>query len=210
MLKILLIDDHEILRQGLKKIIDEYFKKVHYGEASNAEEVVKLYGKENWDLVITDINLPGRSGIDIVKELKQSYPKIPILVLSMYPEEQFAIRVIKAGASGYLSKSNTFTELVHAVRNLLRGKEYITESVAQLLVSDLRNDYKRHAHSSLSDREFEVLCSIGMGKTVSKIAENLSLSVKTISAHRLKILNKMKMKSNSELIRYVIMNKLIS
>ncbi|MCZ6899580.1 MAG: response regulator transcription factor, partial [Bacteroidetes bacterium] len=132
MTKVLIIDDHEIFRQGLKKIITENFQDVLFAEAGTAEEAFKLYTKENWDIVITDINLPGRSGIDIVKDLNQNHPEIPILVLSMYPEEQFAIRVIKAGASGYLSKNSALSELISAMQNLMEGKEYITESVAEV------------------------------------------------------------------------------
>jgi len=208
--KILIIDDHEIFRQGLKKIINENYKNVLFVEAGNAEEASELYNKENWDIVITDINLPGRSGIEIVKELNQYDPKIPILVLSMYSEDQFAIRVIKAGASGYLSKSSALTELNSAMRNLLDGKKYITESVAEVLVSDLRKNHETHPHSSLSDREFEVFCSLGIGQTVSQIATELSLSVKTISTHRSKILKKMSMKTNADLIKYALEHKLIS
>ena len=210
MVKVLIIDDHEIFRQGLKKIINENYKNVLFVEAGTAEEATKLYNKENWDIVITDINLPGRSGIDIVKELKQNRPEIPILVLSMYPEDQFAIRVIKAGASGYLSKNSALTELISAMQNLLDGKEYITESVAEVLVSDLRKNHEIYPHASLSDREFEVLCNLGLGKSVSQIAMDLSLSVKTISTHRSKILNKMDMNTNAELVRYALKYKLIS
>lgn len=210
MVKILIIDDHEIFRQGLKKIINENYKNFLFVEASNAEEASKLYNKENWDIVITDINLPGRSGIDIIKELNQYDPKIPILVLSMYSEDQFAVRVIKAGASGYLSKNSALTELISAMQNLLDGKKYITESVAEVLVSDLQKNYDKYPHSSLSDREFEVFCSLGLGQTVSQIATELSLSVKTISTHRSKILKKMSMKTNADLIKYALEHKLIS
>jgi len=210
MLKVLIIDDHEIFRQGLKKIIIESYENVKLLEAGNAEEANTLFTKENWDIVITDINLPGRSGIDIVKDLKKNHPDVPVLVLSMYPEEQFAIRVIKAGASGYLSKNSALTELTKAMQNLLNGREYISESVAGVLVSNLRQDHEIYLHSSLSDREFQVLCSLGLGKTVSQIALELSLSIKTISTHRSKILSKMGMKTTPELIKYAIMNNLIS
>jgi len=210
MLKVLIIDDHDIFRQGLKNIINESYENVKLLEAGNAEEANKLYTKENWDIVITDINLPGRSGIDIIKDLKQNHPEIPILVLSMYPEDQFAIRVIKAGASGYLSKNSASSELTGAMQNLLDGKKYISESVADILVSDLRQELKTYLHSSLSDREFQVLCSLGLGKTVSQIATELFLSVKTISTHRSNILSKMGMKTTPELIKYAIIHKLIS
>jgi len=210
MTKVLIIDDHEIFRQGLKKIISENFHDVQFAEAVSAEEAFSLYSKENWDIVITDINLPGRSGIDIVKDLNQNHPEIPILVLSMYPEEQFALRVIKAGASGYLSKNGALTELIGAMQNLLGGKKFITSSVADVLVSDLQKKPQKYAHSSLSDREFEVFCSLGLGKTVSQIAEELSLSIKTISTHRSKILSKMGMTTNAEIVKYAWEHKLIS
>jgi len=210
MTKVLIIDDHEIFRQGLKKIIKENFPDIFFAEAASAEAAFSLFGKENWDIVITDINLPGRSGIEIVKDLNQNYPKIPILVLSMYPEEQFAIRVIKAGASGYLSKNGALTELIGAMQNLLDGKKFITASVADVLVSDLRKEHEQLPQSSLSDREFEVFCSLGLGKTVTQIAMELSLSIKTISTHRSKILTKMGMKTNAEIVQYAWKHKLIS
>ncbi len=208
MKKVLIIDDHAIFRHGLKKIILEKFHDVLYEEASSAEEAFSLYNKENWDIVITDINLPGRSGIDVIKELNQYFPEIPILVLSMYPEEQFALRVIKAGASGYLSKNGALTELIGAMQNLLNGQKFITSSVAEVMVSDLQKKHE-YLHSILSDREFEVFCSLGSGKTVSQIAMELSLSVKTISSHRSKILIKMDMKTNAEIVQYVWKHRLI-
>jgi len=208
--KVLIIDDHEIFRHGLKEIINEKFHDVIYEEAASAEEASSLYHKENWDIVITDINLPGRSGIDIIKELNQYFPKIPILVLSMYPEEQFALRVIKAGASEYLSKNGALTELIGAMQNLLSGRKFITSSVAEVLVSDLQNKNEKYLHSRLSDREFEIFCSMGSGNTVSQIAVELCLSVKTISTHRSKILIKMGMKTNADIVQYVWKHRLIS
>ena len=210
MTKILIIDDHEIFRQGLKKIISENFKEVQFEEVASAEEAFNFYNRANWDIVITDINLPGRSGIDIVKDLNQNHPKIPILVLSMYPEEQFALRVIKAGASGYLSKNGALTELIGAMQCLLDGKKFLTSTVADVLISNLQKKQKEYAHSSLSDREFEVFCSLGIGKTVTQIAKELSLSAKTISTHRSKILNKMGMTANTEIVKYVWEHNLIS
>jgi len=202
--KVLIIDDHEIFRHGLKEIINEKFHDVIYEEAASAEEASSLYNKENWDIVITDINLPGRSGIDIIKELNQYFPKIPILVLSMY------LRVIKAGASGYLSKNGALTELIGAMQNLLSGRKFITSSVAEVLVSNLQNKNEKYLHSSLSDREFEIFCSMGSGNTVSQIAMELCLSVKTISTHRSKILIKMGMKTNADIVQYVWKHRLIS
>lgn len=209
MLKILLVDDHEILRQGLKKIIDGDFTKVHYGEAGNTPEAIKLATKQPWDIIILDINMPGRNGLDAVKELKGRNLETPILVLSMYPEDQFALRAIKAGASGYLTKNSAPTLLVKAIRAILEGKKYITESVAQILISDVRKENHSNSHSILSNREFQVLQLVGRGLAVSQIGEELSLSVKTISTYRANILSKMNMKSNADMILYAIKNDLV-
>lgn len=210
MLKILLVDDHEILRQGLKKIIDGDFIQVHYGEAANASEAVKLATKQLWDIILLDINMPGRNGLDVIKELKYRSIKTPILVLSMYPEDQFALRIIKAGASGYLTKDSAPVLLVKAIKTILAGKQYLTESVAQILISDVRNEDQLNAHDILSDREFQVLQLIGKGLAVSEIGEELSLSVKTISTYRTNILSKMNMRSNADMILYAIKNELVS
>lgn len=209
MLKILLVDDHEILRQGLKKIIDGNFTKVQYGEAENTPEAIKLAIKQPWDIIIMDINMPGRNGLDAIKELKSRGLKTPILVLSVYPEDQFALRIIKAGASGYLTKNSAPTLLVNAIKALLNGKQYLTESVTQILISDVRKEDQFHAHSILSDRELQVLHLIGKGLAVSQIGEELSLSVKTISTYRANILSKMNMKSNADMILYAIKNNLV-
>lgn len=208
MLKVLLVDDHEILRQGLKKIIDYDFTKVVYGEAGNSAEALKLAFKQSWDVIIMDINMPGRNGLDVIKELKSNGIEAPILALSMYPEEQFALRAIKAKASGYLTKNSAPTELVKAINAVLNGRQYITESVAQLLISDIRNENQLNSHSILSDRELQVLQLIGKGLSVSQIGQELSLNVKTISTYRAHILSKMNMKSNADIIRYAIENEL--
>ncbi len=209
MLKVLLVDDHEILRQGLKKIIDYNFTKVVYGEAGNSAEAIKLAFKQPWDVIIMDINMPGRDGLDIIKELKSNGIKTPILALSMHPEEQFALRAIKAKASGYLTKNSAPTELVKAINTVLNGKQYITDSVAQILISDIRNENQLNSHSILSDRELQVLQLIGKGLSVSQIGKELSLNVKTISTYRAHILSKMNMKSNADIILYAIKNELV-
>ena len=209
MLKILLVDDHAILRQGLKKIIDGDFAMVQYGEAWNAPEAIKLAIDQPWDIILMDINMPGRNGLDAIKELKRRGLNTPILVLSMYPEDQFALRMIKAGASGYLTKNSAPTLLIEAIRTILDGKQYITESVAHILISDVRKEDQIYIHSILSDREFEVLQLIGKGLAVSQIGEELSLSVKTISTYRSNILSKMNMKSNADIILYAIKNDLV-
>tara|TARA_R110000787_G_scaffold71771_1_gene159765 strand:- start:18853 stop:19485 length:633 start_codon:yes stop_codon:yes gene_type:complete len=209
MLKILLVDDHEILRQGLKKIIEDEFTKVQCGEAENAAEAIKLAFNQPWDIIIMDINMPGRNGLDAIKELKINGLKTPILVLSMYPEDQFALRVIKAGASGYLTKDSAPVLLVKAIKTILDGKQYLTESVAQILISDVRKEDYSNSHSILSDREFQVLQLIGRGLTVSQIGKELSLSVKTISTYRSHILSKMNMKSNADMILYALKKNLV-
>ena len=209
MLKVLLADDHEILRQGLKKIIDLDFTHVKYGEAGTSAEVIKLTIQESWDVILIDINMPGRNGLETIKELKSRGLKTPILVLSMYQEEQFALRAIKAGASGYLTKNSAPTELVKAIRLVLNGKQYITDSVSQILISDLRKENQLHSNSILSNRELQVLQLIGKGLSVSQIGKELSLNVKTISTYRSNILSKMNMKSNADIIIYTIKNGLV-
>jgi DNA-binding NarL/FixJ family response regulator len=208
MINILIVDDHALLRHGLMKIISDHFTNVTYGEASTTAEAFALVGKEKWDLVLLDINLPGRSGLEIIKDLKELDPKLPILVISMYPEDQFAIRVIKAGAAGYLMKDSAPENLVTALDRVLAGQQYITPSIAELLTRELRSDSIKAPYELLSDREFQVLRLIASGKTVSEIAEQLSLSVKTISTYRMHILDKLNMKNTAQLISYAVRNKL--
>ena len=195
---------------GISDMTDDTPAFINFTLQTLQKNYATMLDKEQVVIEILETVQPGKRLLAIVKELKQYQPEIPILVLSMYPEDQFAIRVIKSGASGYLSKNSALAELTKAMKNLLDGKKYITESVADVLVSDLRKNHELSTHSSLSDREFEVLCSLGLGKTVSQIAIELSLSVKTISTHRSKILKKMDMKTNAELIRYALAHKLIS
>lgn len=209
MLKVLLVDDHEIVRHGLKKIIDDNFDKVFYGEAGNSAAAIKLAIVKPWDVIIMDINMPGRNGLDTIKELKNKALKTPILVLSMYPEDQFALRVIKAGAACYLTKNSVITELVKAINTLLNGNQYITDTVAQLLISDVRKESKQYSYSGLSNRELQVFQLIGKGFSVSQIGRELSLNVKTISTYRSHILSKMDMKSNADIILYAIKNQLV-
>ena len=208
-LKILLADDHEILRQGLTKIIHDAFTQVQCGEAVNAAEAIKLAASDTWDIIIMDINMPGRNGLDALKELKNNGIKTPILVLSLYPEDQFALRSIKAGASGYLTKDSAPELLVKAIKTILNGKQFLTETMAQILVSDVRNEEAVNSHSVLSNREFHVLQLIGKGLSVTEIGEELSLSVKTISTYRTRILLKMRMKSNADMIHYALKNDLV-
>ena len=205
----LVIDDHTIVREGLKKILVDTPDIVVADEASNGEEVINKVGNNDYDLILLDISLPGRSGLDVLKQLKCSKPKTPILILSIHPEEQYALRSLRAGAAGYLTKHSAPDELIDAIRKVARGRKYITSSLAEKLALELEVDARKLLHETLSDREYQVMCMIGSGKTVKEIAETLSLSVKTISTHRSRILKKMKMKNNAQLAYYAIKNALV-
>ncbi len=210
MIKVLIADDHAVVRQGLKQILAETSDMVAGGEATNTQEVLDKVRKENWDVLVLDITMPGRGGLDIIKELKHERPRLPILILSMHSEDQFAVRALKAGASGYMSKESAPELLVKAIRKVYSGGKYISASLAEKLAFDLGTDTERPAHEKLSDREFQVMCMIASGKTVKEIADRLSLSVKTISTYRARILEKMKMKTNAELTHYAIRNQLVT
>jgi two-component system, NarL family, invasion response regulator UvrY len=209
MLRILIADDHPIVRQGLKQILSEESDMGVFGEAQNSQEVLELVQKQDWDIVILDITMPGRGGIDVLKELKHQYPKLPLLILSMHPEDQYAVRALKAGAGGYLTKESAQEELIKAIRKVVRGGKYISSTLAEKLAFDLETETEKPLHETLSDREHQVLLMIASGKTVSEIAEELSLSVKTIDTYRARILEKMKMKTNAELTHYAIKNALV-
>lgn len=204
MIRILIADDHSIVREGLKQILADEFPKAIFGEAQNAAEVLDLILTQKWDVAIMDISMPGRGGLEILRELKQHKANIPVLILSMYPEDQYAMRALKGGASGYLTKESAPDELVRAIKQILSGRKYVSQSLAEKLASSLGNESGDATHESLSDREYEVLCLIASGKTVSEIGEAMSLSVKTISTYRSRILSKMKMKTNAELMRYAV------
>ena len=204
MIKILIADDHPIIREGLKQIVSETSDIVVTGEASDAQETLDKVWRNSYDLVVLDISMPGRSGLDVLKQLKKGKTKTPVLVLSMHPEEQYAVRVLKAGASGYLTKESAPDELISAVRKISSGGIYVSSSLAERLAFYLEDDVKMPFHESLSDREYQVMCMIASGKTVKGIADELSLSVKTISTYRSRILKKMRMKSNgNETIRSI-------
>ena len=209
MIKILIADDHAVVRRGLKQILAEEPNMAVFGEACNAQEVLKNVREQNWDIVILDITMPDRSGLEVLKELKNIRPKLPVLILSIHPEEQYAVRVLKAGAAGYMTKESAPEELVKAVRKVIRGSKYISPSLAEKLAFDLETDSEKPLHETLSDREYQVMCMIASGKTVKEIAKELYLSVKTISTHRARILGKMKMKTNAELTHYAIKNRLV-
>jgi two-component system invasion response regulator UvrY len=206
---VLIADDHPIIRYGLKQILSEEPDIGILGEAQNCGEVLEYVRKQKWHLVILDISMPGRGGIDVLKELKHQYPKLPVLVLSMHPEEQYAKRALKVGAAGYLNKGNAQEELVKAVRKILQGGKYVSPALAEKLANDLEAESEKPLHETLSDREYEVMLLIASGKTVSQIAVELTLSVKTIDTYRSRILEKMKMKTNAELMHFAIKNKLV-
>ena len=208
-MRILLADDHTVVRHGLRQILAEEFKKAVFGEARNAQEALDLVWKENWDVAILDITMPGRSGLEVLREIKKSKPRLPVLVLSMHPENQFAVRVLKRGASGYMTKESASAELVGAVRKVLAGGRYVSNSLAEKLATYLANDNQKPAQELLSDREFQVLRLIASGKIVSEIARELSLSVKTISTYRTRILEKMGLRNNAELMHYAMQHQLV-
>jgi len=207
-MKILLADDHAVVRHGLKQILTDEFKRATFGEARNAQEALDLVWKQEWDVVVLDITMPGRSGLDALREIKKSKPRLPVLVLSMHPENQFAVRVLKAGASGYMTKESAPDELVGAVKKVLAGGRYVSTALAETLAASLSNN-QRAPQEKLSDREFQVLRLIASGKMATEIARELSLSVKTISTYRTRILEKMGMKNNAELMHYAIQHRLV-
>jgi DNA-binding NarL/FixJ family response regulator len=209
MIKILIADDHAIIRRGLTQIVSGEPDMEVVGEAENAQEALDFCRREHCDVVVLDINMPGRSGLDVLKEVRQERPRLPVLVLSVHPEEQYGVRVLKAGAAGYLTKESAPEQLVQAIRRVYRGGKYVSESLAEKLVFELGNDGDQPPHSALSDREYEVMLMIASGKTVGEIAGVLSLSVKTISTYRSRILTKMNRKNNAELTYYVIQNRLL-
>ncbi len=209
MIKILIADDHPVVRKGLKEIIEETPDMMVGDEASNGQETLEKVRKNDFDVVLLDISMPGRSGLDILKELKSEKPELSVLILSMHPEEQYAVRVLKAGASGYLTKESAQDELIVAIRKASKGRKYVSSSLAEKLASYLEIDDERPLHETLSDREYEVMRMIASGKTITEIAEKLFLSIKTISTYRSRILEKMGMKSNAELTHYALKNRLV-
>ncbi len=206
---VLLADDHNIVRHGLKKILEDEFTEVTVGEASRDTEIFNQLNKNKWDIIILDISMPGKSGLEILKDIKSLYPDLPVLILSMYPEEQFALRVMKSGASGYVRKDSAPEELVDAVNEILAGKKYYSPAVMDILSDNVKRGTKTELSEILSDREYEIFMLIAQGKTVSEIAEILSLSVKTVSTHRSHILEKTKLKNNADIVLYAVRNKLL-
>ncbi len=208
-MKILIADDHAIVRRGLKEILLDEYPSAVIGDASDAEELLKEVFQNDWDLVISDLSMPGRGGLDALKQIKQAFPKLPVLIMSIHPEDQYAVRAIRAGASGYFNKNSIHEELFKAIEAVRKGKKYITSSVAEKLADAFPVDGHSKSHELLSDREFEVFNLLASGKTVSEIASQLSLSTNTVSTYRSRILEKMNLHSNNELIRYALEQKLL-
>jgi DNA-binding NarL/FixJ family response regulator len=209
MLKILIADDHSIVRAGLKQVLADTPDMTVTDEAGSTEEAIRKALDGDFDVVVLDISMPGRGGVEVLKQIKSQKPKLPVLVLSMHPEEQYALRVLKAGAAGYLTKESVTEELIDAIRKVSKGMKYVSSHMAQEIAFALDSDTERPIHETLSDREFQVLCMIASGKPAREIAEELSLSVKTVSTYRSRILEKMRMKSSAELTNYAIKNDLV-
>jgi len=209
MIKIIAVDDHDLIREGFKKIIAREVDMRIVGEAKSAKEAFEILKIKYCDVLVLDISLPDKNGLDVLKELKPWYPDLAVLIFSMHPEERFAIRALQNGASGYITKGSAPDELVSAIRKVHFGGKYMTNSLAQIIAQDFVRDKKLISHEKLSDREFQILLLIGSGESVSNISAKLSLSVNTINTYRRRILEKMNMNTNADLIRYVIQNNLI-
>jgi len=208
-INILIADDHPIVREGFKKTLSDTYDMVISDEASNGQEVFELVSDKKYDIMLLDISMPGRGGLEILKELKGKYPYLPVLIVSIYPEEQYAMRAFRAGASGYLTKSSAPHELITAIRKITAGGRYVSQSLAEKMTYYIDQYTDKLPHETLSDREYQVMLMIASGNTVTEIARELSLSVKTISTYRNNILEKMKMHNNADMTLYAIQNKLI-
>jgi two-component system, NarL family, invasion response regulator UvrY len=209
-MRIVIADDHPVVRRGLKEIVEAALRPAEVDEACSAAEVLTLVRKRKPDVVLLDISMPGRSGLEALADLRREHPKLPMVVLSVHPEDQFAVRSIKAGASGYLTKDSAPEELVDAIRTVVAGRKYLTPSVAERLAAAIESDATRAPHETLSDREYHVLRMLAAGKTVGEVAVELSLSAKTVSTYRARTLRKMGMRTNAELTRYAVRHGLVN
>jgi DNA-binding NarL/FixJ family response regulator len=210
MTRILIADDHALVRAGLKQFLQEDRRDIQVAEASSGQQTLDMLRGGNFDLLILDINMPDRGGLDILKHVRSGYPNTKVLVLSGYPERQYAVNVLKAGASGYLSKDGAPAELTKAVAQVLAGKRYVSASLAEILVSELDVDHDKPLHADLSEREFQIFCKLAAGQSVSEIAHELSLSVKTVSTYRTRVLEKMCFRSNADITSYAVRNGLVN
>jgi DNA-binding NarL/FixJ family response regulator len=208
-MRILLVDDHAIVREGLRRILSLEVEHCEVGEASNAADAMELIRGGGWDLVVLDISMPGRGGLDALKEIKEIDKDLPVLVMTMYSEDQYALRAFRAGASGYITKDTASDALVHAVRKVLDGGKYVSPGLAEALATNLTSACGAALHEALSDRELQVLRMLGSGKTVKEVAVELSLSEKTISTYRTRVLEKLRLRTTAELIRYAIASHLV-
>lgn len=208
-IQVLIADDHAIIRQGLRQILSGTDDLEVAGEADGGIKALQLIRENQYDVVLMDVSMPDRNGIDSLKLIKKEYPKLPVLMLSMHPEEQYAIRALRAGAAGYLSKQGAPEQLVVAIRQVAAGKKFVSAAVAEELANAIGEDFDRPAHEKLSDREYQTLCMIASGKTLTQIAEQLNLSVKTVSVYRARLLEKMKLRNNAELTHYGLKHGLV-
>jgi two-component system invasion response regulator UvrY len=209
MIRALIIDDHEIMRRGLREVLGDEFSELETGEAENSRTALELITIQDWDIILLDINIPGRSGLEVLSEIKRLRPRTPVLVVSAYPEEEFAIRSLKLGASGYVNKSSASDEVVAAARKAMAGGKYVTALLAEKLAATLGSDIQHAPHESLSSRELQVLRMVASGRTIKEIAAELALSEKTVGTYRLRIAQKMGLNSNVELTRYAMKHRLV-
>ncbi|HSU28902.1 MAG TPA: response regulator transcription factor [Chitinophagaceae bacterium] len=209
MLRILIADDHPIVRRGLKQLLLQAHPSAIIEEVGEAESLVKKALQADWDVIVCDMNMPGRSGLEALEQIKQSKPALPVLIMSMYPEDQYALRALKSGASGYLRKETVDDELVGAIQTVLQGRKYITPSIAEKLADAYKADDSKLPHEHLSNREFEIFKLIAAGKSITDIGDQLSLSVSTVGTYRSRLMVKLNVQSNAELTRYALENKLI-
>jgi DNA-binding NarL/FixJ family response regulator len=208
-MRVLIADDHPIFRAGLKETLAKESDVDFVGEADNGHKALQLARKQRWDVVVLDISMPGKGGLEVLQELRRERPKLPVLILSAHPEDQLALRFLKAGAAGYLTKDKAPAVLLNALRKVVQGGKYISESVAEKVVFQLASETTTPLHETLSNREYQVMRRIAAGKAIKQIAKELFLSVRTVSTYRARVLEKMNMKTNAELIRYALLNKLV-
>ncbi len=209
MIKVLIADDHALIRKGLKQLLDDTDDMRVIGEAENGMQAIRMVEEAAYDVVLLDISMPDKHGVDVLKQLKINHPQLPVLMLSMHPEEQYALRSMKAGAAGYLNKQSAPLQLVTAIRQVASGKKYISTELAEQLANGLSEGYQELLHQTLSNREYQTLCLMASGKKLSEMADIMSLSPKTVSVYRSRLLEKMKLKNNAEAIHYAISNHLI-